>query len=157
MDLQGLDENSLQGDRVCRDYFAALRDGTPTLDLTDCPDLGPICMALAAALHGAVFTGTRRLRMKESDRCAAMAEELGKFGAAVTVEDDSVMIRGGISAPSQILDGHNDHRIVMALSVLATVTGGKIRGAEAVAKSLPGFFTRLQKLGIKVNKDGMDQ
>ncbi|MBO4854629.1 MAG: 3-phosphoshikimate 1-carboxyvinyltransferase [Oscillospiraceae bacterium] len=155
--LNGLNADSLQGDRICRDYFAALRRGTPTLDLSDCPDLGPVCMALAAALHGARFTGTRRLRLKESDRAAAMAEELRKFGAEVTVEDDSVLVRGGITAPTQELCGHNDHRIVMALSVLASVTGGTIRGVEAVAKSLPDFFTRLKNLGIEVSEDGMDQ
>ena len=48
-----------------------------------------------------------------------------------------------------MLDGHNDHRIVMALSVLATSVGGTIRGAEAVAKSYPDFFEVLQALGIR--------
>ena len=54
------------------------------------------------------------------------------------------------------LCGHNDHRIVMALCVLASVTGGVIDDAQAVAKSFPGFFDVLSKLQIKVSFDGMD-
>ncbi|MBR4452323.1 MAG: 3-phosphoshikimate 1-carboxyvinyltransferase, partial [Clostridia bacterium] len=53
-------------------------------------------------------------------------------------------------APSKTLSGHNDHRIVMALSVLCSITGGKIDGAQAVSKSLPDFFELLKSLGIKV-------
>ena len=62
------------------------------------------------------------------------------------------------SAPQkpQQLSGHNDHRIVMALSLLLTVTGGSIEEAEAVSKSFPDFFSVLQSLGIEVDFDGMD-
>jgi 3-phosphoshikimate 1-carboxyvinyltransferase len=156
--LSGLQADSLQGDRVYPRYFAALRDGSPTLDLSDCPDLGPVCMALAAALHGAVFTGTQRLQLKESDRVAAMAEELAKFGVRACLGADTVTIPpSSLQVPTQPLLGHNDHRIVMALAVLSTRTGGVIRGAEAVAKSLPDFFPRLQHLGIEVETYGMDQ
>lgn len=155
--VTGLRDDSLQGDKVCRAYFAALSAGTPTLDLTDCPDLGPVCMALAAAKHGARFTGTRRLRIKESDRVACMCAELAKFGVRCDVGEDTVQIRpAGLHAPDVPLCGHDDHRIVMALSVLLTQTGGTIKGAEAVSKSLPDFFDRLQNLGIEVRTDGMD-
>ena len=81
-----------------------------------------------------------------------MAEELAKFGVAVTVHEDSVVIYPhDFHAPTEPLSGHNDHRIVMACSVLATLTGGVIEGAEASRKSLPDFFERLQRLGFEVN------
>ena len=155
--LTGLDPDSLQGDKVCVEYFKRLKDGCPTLDLSACPDLGPVCMALAGAFHGALFTGTKRLRYKESDRVACMAEELEKFGVKTEAEEDRVRVYGGLRAPTGALDGHNDHRIVMALSVLLTLTGGAISGYGAVKKSMPDFFERLQKLGIEVEKNGMDQ
>lgn len=155
--VTGLREDSLQGDRIYRRYFELLRCGTPTLDLSGCPDLGPVCMALAAAMHGAVFTGTRRLRIKESDRCACMAKELSKFGVRCDVgEDEMTVFASPLQTPAVPLCGHNDHRIVMALSLLLTLTGGAIEGAEAVRKSYPGYFTVLQSLGIEVDFDGMD-
>ena len=148
--VTGLDENSLQGDRVCESYFDALRRGAAELDISDCPDLGPVLMAFAAAHRGGVFTGTRRLRMKESDRGRAMAEELSKLGVSVDVEENKITVSGGLKAPTETLDGHNDHRIVMALAVLCTRTGGAIAGAEAVKKSFPDYFERLQDLQIKM-------
>jgi len=151
VDVAGLNPESLQGDKVCLRHFAALKGGMPTIDLSDCPDLGPVAMALAAALHGADFTGIRRLRMKESDRCAAMASELAKFGVRAEISENTMTIfPSKIKPPTEPLWGHNDHRIVMALAVLATVTGATIGGAEAVDKSLPDFFARLKQLGIEV-------
>ena len=148
--VTGLRAESLQGDRVCRDMLRWLQSPGAQLDLTACPDLGPVLFAAAARAHGAVFTGTRRLRIKESDRVAAMAQELAKLGVRVDAEENRVTVHpGGIAAPREVLDGHNDHRIVMALSVLATSVGGTIRGAEAVAKSYPDFFEVLQALGIR--------
>ena len=79
-----------------------------------------------------------------------MAEELAKLGASVVVEEDRVLVKPStLHAPQECLDGHNDHRIVMALSVLLTRLGGTINGAEAVAKSMPDFFERLELLGVK--------
>ena len=155
--VAGLDGESLQGDKVWQTYFPALRGGAPTLDLADCPDLGPVCMALAAMHHGAVFTGTRRLRLKESDRGSAMAQALEKFGISVSVKENHLTVSGTLHPPGQPLYGHNDHRIVMALAVLCASTGGVIEGAEAVRKSMPDFFERIQELGIEVTTDGMDQ
>ena len=152
IEIDGLDPDSLQGDKVYEKNFALLEKGTPTINIADCPDLGPILFAVAAVKGGGVFTGTRRLKIKESDRASAMAEELAKFGVAVTVHEDSVVIYPhDFHAPTEPLSGHNDHRIVMACSVLATLTGGVIEGAEASRKSLPDFFERLQKLGFEVN------
>ena len=80
-----------------------------------------------------------------------MAEELSKFGVLVTVHEDAVVVYpAGFHKPTEPLTGHNDHRIVMALSVLLSITGGEIEGAEVVSKSYPGFFTDLRSLGIEV-------
>ncbi len=152
--LTGLAPDSLQGDRVYQRYFEELKKGTPTLSLADCPDLGPILFAVAAMEQGAVFTETARLKIKESDRGTAMAEELLKCGVKMEVGEDCIVVPGGqLRAPRQPFDGHNDHRIVMALSVVSARVGGIIRGAEAVAKSLPDFFEKLSALGIEVIKN----
>ena len=151
--IRGLDADSLQGDKAYERYLQMLDTGTPTIHLGDCPDLGPILMAVAAAKNGAVFDDTRRLKIKESDRGSAMAEELKKFGTDVAVYENSIVVYpAAFHKPDTILCGHNDHRIVMSLSVLLTLTGGEIEGAEAVKKSLPDFFERLKALGIEVEK-----
>ncbi len=152
-EVEGLNENSLQGDKVCREYFAALEGESAVLDISNCPDLGPILFAVAAAKNGALFTGTKRLKIKESDRAQSMADELAKFGVKCEVKDNSVRVYGGISAPSKELCGHNDHRIVMALSYLASIVGGTIDGAEAVSKSYPEFFDVLSSLNIEVENE----
>lgn len=150
--VTGLNENSKQGDKVCKEFFKLMKEGRPTLDIADCPDNAPVLMALAAALNGVELTSTARLRAKESDRGRAMAAELSKFGAKVRVFEDSIEVDPGIHAPTTVLFGHNDHRIVMALSVLLTVTGGIIYGAEAVNKSYPGFFDDIASLHVGVTK-----
>lgn len=149
--VTGLEADSAQGDRVYKTIFSELLKGCPTVDISDCPDLGPILMAVAAACNGAVFTGTRRLKIKESDRGMAMAEELAKFGCKVIVDEDMIEVkRCTLKTPILPLSGHNDHRIVMAVAVLCTLTGGRIYGAQAVSKSFPDFFERLKSLGIKL-------
>ncbi len=149
--VSGLAEDSLQGDAVYRRFYPLIDRGMPTIHIGDCPDLGPVLMALAAAKNGAVFCGTRRLRIKESDRGAAMAAELSKFGASVSVHEDSIVVYpADFHAPREVLCGHNDHRIVMALATLLIRTGGTIDGAEAVKKSMPDYFARLKKLDVEV-------
>ena len=151
--VDGLNPDSTQGDKVYRTLFDMIKKGVPTIHIGNCPDLGPILFAAAAAKHGAVFTGTKRLKIKESDRAAAMAEELSKFGVSVTVYDDKVVVYpASFHAPTELLCGHNDHRIVMSLAVLLTLTGGQISGAEAINKSYPSFFEDLRALGIEVNE-----
>ena len=151
--VTGLDQNSLQGDRICREYFRALDQGFAELDITDCPDLGPVLFSYAALRGGGRFTGTGRLRIKESDRCAAMKDELRKFEVEVKQGENEILIGSGAGKPTAVLDAHNDHRIAMALSVLCTVTGGTIRGAEAVGKSFPEFFKVLRSAGIEAEGD----
>ena len=151
--VEGLKPDSVQGDRVCMEYFGKLLHGAASIDISDCPDLGPILFAFAAANHGGCFTGTRRLKIKESDRVASMAQELEKFGVTVRDTGNEVTVSGGLRTPTQTLCGHNDHRIVMALSVLLTLTGGSIRGAQAVKKSFPDFFETLLGLGLEAKCD----
>jgi len=149
--VSGLNENSVQGDRFLSVAFDALDGENAEIDLKDCPDLAPILFAYAAYKNGGRFTNTRRLRVKESDRANVMAEELKKFGANVKVYENSVEIeRTQLKPPIVPLCGHNDHRIVMALSVLAVVFGAEIDGAEAVDKSYPDFFRVIKKAGVNV-------
>lgn len=151
--IENLPENSIQGDRVYGKMFEQLKRGTPALDISDCPDLAPILFAVAAAENGAVFSGTRRLKIKESSRADVMAQELSKFGVSSSVYDDEVVIYPiDFRRPDRELDGHNDHRIVMAEAILLTLTGGTIDGAEAVTKSFPDFFDKLKSLGIEVKE-----
>lgn len=154
--ILGLNPDSLQGDRACVKMLECIQSGKAEADLSDCPDLAPVLFAAAAACgHGARFTGTRRLRIKESDRAAAMAAELSKFGARLDVLENEVIVApGALHAPAEALNGCNDHRIVMALSVLAAHLGGAIQGAEAVRKSYPAFFRDLQLLGVSVKIEG---
>ena len=150
--VTGLRPDSLQGDRVYQAYLLQLQAGCPELDLTDCPDLAPVLFAAAALCHGAVFTGTRRLQFKESDRGTVMAEEMAKFGITLKMEENRITVPAGtIHAPAEPLESHNDHRIAMALSLLCTRTGGEILGAEAVRKSFPDYWERLRSLGISVD------
>lgn len=149
--VEDLNPKSLQGDKIYRTYFSNLAEGAPTLSIRQCPDLGPILIALAAAQNGAVLTDTERLRIKESDRGVAMAEELEKLGISILVKENEIVIpKCEPKAPDVPLCAHNDHRIVMALSVLLTKLGGVIEGAQAVNKSLPEFFALLQSLGCRV-------
>lgn len=144
----GLNWDSLQGDKVYKRCFEELKEDSVTIDISDCPDLGPILFALASVLKGATFVGTKRLKIKESDRCAAMKMELEKFGSLVEVNENSVVVKGGAKKPYCTLNGHNDHRIVMALSVILTLFGGEIDGCEAISKSYPNFFEDIEHLGI---------
>ncbi|MBQ3058085.1 MAG: 3-phosphoshikimate 1-carboxyvinyltransferase [Clostridia bacterium] len=148
--VSNLSKISAQGDRVYKKMMDEIREGTPTLDISDCPDLAPVLIASAALKNGAVFTGTHRLKIKESDRGAAMAEELSKFGCDITVFENKIVVpKCKMYSPKLPLSSHNDHRIAMALSVIASVYGGEIYGAQAVSKSFPDYFEKLNSLGIK--------
>lgn len=124
------------------------------IDLADCPDLGPILNVLGMYGDGKFrIYNAGRLRYKESDRIAAMEEELLKLGVDIKTTEDEIFISG-----KKIYDGgietagHKDHRIVMSLAVAATIMKKPviIDGAEAVEKSYPDFFEDIEKIGIKV-------
>ena len=91
--------------------FDQLKKGTPALDISDCPDLAPILFAVAAAKNGGVFSGTRRLKIKESSRAEVMTEELAKFGVSSSVYDDEVIIYPiEFKKPSGELDGQDVYK-----------------------------------------------
>lgn len=124
------------------------------MDLSDCPDLGPILMVLAMFAQGETrIFNAGRLRYKESDRIAAMEAELRKFGVDIRTGAEEIWIRGkGHYACEQPLSGHRDHRIVMSMAVAGVCSGTPvvIEGAECIDKSYPAFFEDLRGLGIPV-------
>ena len=149
--VENLSQNSLQGDRVYLEYFNKISSGIPVLDISDCPDLGPVLFALASLKNGATFVGTNRLKAKESDRGAAMHSELLKLGGGLVFGDNTITVpKQQLSYNGQALYGHNDHRIVMALSVILSKIGGTVDGVEAVKKSYPNFFEDIKQLGANV-------
>lgn len=156
--VNGLDKDSLQGDRVYKELFEELKMGNPTIDISDCPDLGPVLFTIASIHNGAKFTGTKRLKIKESDRGQVMCDELHKFGVKTSMQEDSITIyKGEIVKPSETLKGHNDHRIVMSMALLLTLVGGSVDEAYAVRKSFPSFFDVIRDLGVEVRLDGVDK
>lgn len=119
-------------------------------DATDCPDLFPPLVSLAAHCEGETrIRGALRLIHKESNRSATLQEEFGKMGVVVTVEDDIMVIKGG-GCRGGVVSSHGDHRIAMACAIAALPSeqGVEIDGAGAVAKSYPGFFEDLDKLTV---------
>lgn len=147
-----LNANSLQGDKAYIELLKKLNDGYQEIDISNCIDLGPILFVFSAMKNGAKFIGTSRLAIKESNRAEAIKTELEKIGASITIDSDSVIVE-----PNQLsykdnvaFSGHNDHRIVMALSLLSSKMNVVIDGMEAVNKSYPDYFKVLEKLGGKV-------
>ncbi len=98
-----------------------------------------------------VIRGASRLRIKESDRLAALASSLGALGADIKETEDGLVIQGREKLPGGSADSWSDHRIAMAVAV-ASVRSGKITlsGAESVSKSYPGFWKDFQELGGSV-------
>ena len=174
--LTGLTEQTLQGDaaildilRRCGADFARTEQGIAfakaplhgtDIDLADCPDLGPVLMVLGLLCEGTtVIRNAERLRIKESDRIEAMETELRKCGGVLSSEGGTITIQGcagALHTPDEVLSGHNDHRVVMSLSVLALAAGLKlpIDDAQAVSKSWPNFFTAIKPLGAEVQDVG---
>ena len=150
--LLGLNEKSLQSDKVYKKYFSMLNDGAPEIDISNCIDLGPILITFAALKNGARFTGTKRFKIKESDRGNVIANELKKCKTSIEVLDDEIIVqKKELQSPEIPFDSHNDHRIAMALSLLSTMFDIEINNAECVSKSYPGYFDDLKTLGVLIN------
>lgn len=118
-------------------------------DATDCPDLFPPLVALAAYCSGrSVIEGANRLTHKESNRALTLQQEFGKLGVVVELQGDLMLIDGGGKLKGASVHSHHDHRIAMACAVAALVAEGEttIDVAEAVAKSYPQFWEHLQQL-----------
>lgn len=149
--INNLNSDSLQGDKIYKTYFDEIIKGTPTLDISDCPDLGPVLIALSSLKNGAVLTGTDRLKMKESDRGQVMHNELVKLGGGLVFGENRITVPKQEFTENAELNGHNDHRIVMALALILSEYGGTVDGAEAVRKSYPSFFDDLKMLEAEVS------
>ena len=149
--ITGLNYKSYQGDKVYKELFEKLESENQIIDISNCIDLGPILFCMASLKNGAHFINTSRLKIKESDRVLDLASELKKFNVEVIDLGNEVIINNKhINRPIENLYGHNDHRIVMALSVMLSVYGGVLDGIEAVNKSYPSFFDDIKMLGIEV-------
>lgn len=152
--LLGLNENSLQGDKVYKELFDKLSKGYQTIDISNCIDLGPILFGFSGIHYGAHFINTERLKVKESNRVEDVKKELEKFGIEVEDYGNEVIIKNdNLHKPTTTLEGHKDHRIIMMLSILLTKFSGTIENVEDVAKSYPKFFDDLKGLGIEVNNE----
>ena len=185
--LHGLFNNSLQGDSTVREMFKKLSvsalildfgDDTKTsllrngrvpkqieLDFTKTPDLAQT-LVVACAMKGIAFCfkGLQSLRIKETDRIAALQTELAKLGVRVEVEGDSIMRWAGPKAqpageipylqplPGTAIDTYEDHRMAMAFAPAALVLGSiDINNPEVVSKSYPGYWEDLERAGIKTH------
>jgi 3-phosphoshikimate 1-carboxyvinyltransferase len=116
---------------------------------TDCPDLFPPLVALAAYCEGtSVIEGVHRLTHKESNRALTLQEEFGKMGVEVVLQDDLMIIKGGEGVKGAQVHSRHDHRIAMACAVAALGAEGEtvIDEAEAVNKSYPQFWEHLRQM-----------
>lgn len=123
-------------------------------DATDCPDLFPPLVALAAYCKGQTrIRGTNRLLYKESNRALTLQEEFGKMNVAVTLDGDEMIIEAADHVLGATVHSHHDHRVAMACAVAALGAKGEtcIEEALAVRKSYPDFYQDLQKLGAAVS------
>ena len=159
LEVGGMDPGSAQGDRVILDQYAQLSGpGGVELDVSDCPDLVPPLAAMAALRAGQTtrLVNAARLRLKESDRLAAVTRVLGALGADVTEGPDFLTIRGRDGLAGGVtVDAFNDHRVAMMAAVAATRCEGPvtITGAQCVAKSYPDFWEEYERLGGKVRRE----
>ena len=170
----GLDMNSLQGDRaVLRvlEAFGAVFDSSPdgirmlpsslhgtVVDAADIPDLVPVLSVVAANAEGKTeFINAGRLRLKESDRIAAIEDMLGRLGVRTESTENTLTVYGGyhldkITETPIPFESFNDHRIVMSSAVAATTAPVPVllTGAGAVSKSYPDFFKHYILLGGQI-------
>ena len=133
VEVKGLKADSHQGDKAVVELLERIRRGEGTIDVAQTPDLYPVLAATAAAMGKSVtFTGTERLRLKESDRIASTAELIES-------------VKGG-----KPVNTFGDHRIAMSAAVMACYSKipVTVEGAECVAKSYPGFWDDFESLEV---------
>jgi len=167
--VNDLEHDSFQGDKAIIEFIKQMKGrvifmekgyitefsktkGT-TIDISDCPDLGPIISLLACLSEGTThIKNISRLRIKESDRVQSTVSTLKKLGANITSSESEITIKGTSSLKGGVtLDSHNDHRIAMMISIAALVCEKEVTltNANAVTKSYPGFFDDYKLLGGK--------
>ncbi len=149
--VKGLNRASCQGDKAIEALLTCIGG---EIDVTDTPDLLPVLAAVAAALPGKEtrIIGAARLRLKESDRIAAMAQTIRALGGSTEELPDGLVIHG-VKLTGGTVNGQNDHRVVMSAAVAATACEGPVTivGAEAVNKSYPHFWRDFQALGGQIH------
>ena len=164
-------KNSSQGDRAIVDILermgahivqsdscvrAAQSDlHAVDIDAGDIPDLVPIiAVAAGTAIGDTHIRGVRRLRLKESDRILSVSEMLSGLGVKTDAYDDMLVIHGSGGFTGGTVNSFNDHRIVMAAAVAASVAKGQVTilDAQASDKSYPGFFNLFKELGGNVEE-----
>jgi 3-phosphoshikimate 1-carboxyvinyltransferase len=169
--IEGLFENSLQGDSVLTELYRLLgvrstwNNGVLVLerqgeavsffeyDFSDCPDLAQTVVVTCAALGiPGRFSGLESLRIKETDRTAALSEELRKFGVQFVEEGDAWLLSGTCQSDAmQEIETYEDHRMAMCFAPLALHFPIKIKESEVVKKSYPSFWDDLERLGFTVS------
>jgi 3-phosphoshikimate 1-carboxyvinyltransferase len=168
--IRGLDPGSTQADKAILDALMAANAGIAieakginvhpaqmngfSFDATDCPDLFPPLVALAAYCKGtSTIKGVSRLTHKESDRGQTLQEEFGKMGVRIELDGDLMKIEGTGRVQGAKVHSRHDHRIAMACAVAGLGAAGDItiEQANAVKKSYPDFFNDLKKLGGAVS------
>ena len=150
--VDGLNPESLQGDRAVTGLITAICRGGAVIDAGNVPDLVPPLTVLAALTPGETrFTNASRLRQKESDRLASLTAMLQALGGDCAETADGLIIRGVPSLRGGTVDSCGDHRIAMAAAVAATVCREPVAllGAECVTKSYPAFWSDFAELGGK--------
>ena len=152
--VEGLDYRSVQPDRVVRDLIGRVESAYAHervfLDVSGCPDLFPALSVVAASRDAeTVFSGTKRLRLKESDRMASMSDVLRRFGVETEERPNEFVVKG-TDKPFKGGDfvSFGDHRVAMAIAVGATHADGtvEIDDEECASKSYPGFFADFANL-----------
>ena len=168
--VRGLDLMSTQADKAIVDALMAanaaiameakgikVRSGEMNgfiFDATDCPDLFPPLVALAAYCKGrTTIKGVSRLIHKESNRALTLQDEFDKMGVLVKLERDEMLIQGNGIVKGADIHSHHDHRIAMACTVagLKATSEMVIEEAQAVNKSYPDFYSDLRSLGASVS------
>jgi 3-phosphoshikimate 1-carboxyvinyltransferase len=127
----------LKGVRIAGEILPRLIDEIPALVVAAC-----------CADGVTVIRDAGELRIKESDRLATIATELGKMGARIGVLADGLAIEGGAALTGAVVESHDDHRIAMALAIAGLNAQGEttVRGTGSVGISYPGFLADLRRL-----------
>ena len=152
IDIKGLDENSLQGDKEILKWLEVLKnDENKVIDATNCPDIIPILTVCAALTKGKTeIINAGRLRIKECDRLTAISTQLNKLGADITEHEESLTIKGVDFFNGGCVDSFKDHRISMSLAIASSRCKEDIiiKDYMCVKKSYPHFYEDFKKLVI---------
>ena len=145
--MERLGISVIRGDDWVKVIGKEMKSGEYVFDMGDMPDVVPTLAVLAAIRPGrTVIKNVAHLRVKESDRIAAVVTELERTGIRAEETDDGLIIDGGMPHGAEI-ETYNDHRIAMSFAMLGlAIAGIKIKDRECVNKSFPCFWDELEKL-----------